>query len=95
MNHSVIERTATALIIDHLNLKEYHIGTIGLRALRIRNGGELQLIRFSGRVQLVAAAIGTYRFEHARFEGNMFESKEITVLLPTPSQRATVEEQFQ
>ena len=48
VNHGVGQRTTTALLVEHLNLNKRHVGSVGLEALRILNGGELQLIGFSG-----------------------------------------------
>ena len=44
---AIVQRTATALLVNDLHLNKCHVGTIGLHTLRILDGGELQLIGLS------------------------------------------------
>ena len=81
VNHAVVERTAASLLVNHLNLEKHHVGTIGLRALRILDGGELQLTGFADSFQLVAAAIGSNGLECAWLKGDIIESEEVAVTL--------------
>ena len=63
VNHLIGKGAAATLNIDHFHLEEHHVSPVGFGSFGIRDGGELQLIRFSGCLQFVAAAVGTYRFK--------------------------------
>ena len=65
MNHPVVERTATACLVDDLNLNESHIGTVGLEAERILNGRKSQMVRGSGRFDSVAADLLSVMIAHS------------------------------
>ena len=47
MDGAVIERTASALLINHFYLDERHVGTISLETFRVLDAGELDVMRLA------------------------------------------------
>ena len=79
MNHVVIKRTATTLLVEDLHLYERHISTISLEAFRILNSRKFQLVRRSNRLYLIAAGLLACRIGHGlnltRLELHILESE--------------------
>ena len=75
MDEAVVERTAAALLVLHLDLEEHHVGTIGFRSLGVVDGGQVELIGFAGGLCFVTAAIVPHRFQRSGFESYLVESE--------------------
>ena len=94
MNGAVIERTAASLLVEHLDLEQYHVGTVGLCAFGVLYRCEFQLVGFTHRLQFIATAIRGYSLQRTCLKRHIIEGKEITVTLLTLTETLTIQEQF-
>ena len=94
VNEAVVQRTAASLPVDDLNLHECHVGTVGLHAFGVLDGGQSQLVRFSGCFQFITAAVGTDSLERAGFKADAVEGVQVVIVAPARAKAAAVEEQF-
>ena len=79
----VVQRTATALSVDHLHLNHRHIGTISLHAFRILDGCQLQAEWLASGLQLIAATVRTNGLKGSGLVSHMVEGVQI-VIRPAP-----------
>ena len=86
VNEAVVQRTAASLLIDDLDLNQSHVSTVGLHALRVLDGCQLQAIGFASRLQLIAAAVGSHSLQGARLVGYIVEREKIIVFTTTFTQ---------
>ena len=98
MNHAIVERTTAALLVDHLELHDGDIGSVGTEALRILDGRHVEMMRFAGGLNGISAHLAPIAIanglEASFLERNVAEREEILIASLTPSQRTAVEEEF-
>ena len=94
VDHAVVQRAAPSLTVQHLHLDQGHIRPVGLHALGVLRGGELQLVGFARRLHPVAAAVGACGLQHARLVGHVVEREQVVVAAPSLAHAPAVEQQF-
>ena len=90
----VIQRTTTALFVKYFHLIEHHVSPVGLGSFWILHCCQLQLIRFTCRLKLIAATIRAHSFQDAWFIGNTIKDMQKMIFTLTLAQRFSVQEEF-
>ena len=83
MNHTIVERATTSLLVNDFNFDNGHIGPIGLETIWILNRSELQVVRFTYGFNRITADLPTLSIadslKRTSLKGDIGKRKEILI----------------
>ena len=83
MNHTIVERATTSLLVNDFNFDNGHICPIGLEAIGILNRSELQVVRFTCGFNRITADLPALpiadSLERTSLEGDIGKRKQILI----------------